>query len=217
MKKRCCIVGAAPIGDYNKILSFVGDQDYFIYCDAGLKHSDFLGFPPDLIVGDFDSYDPNQLSAKFNNVLIETITLPQKKDDTDTVYAAKEGLKRGFNNFVLIGCTGDRLDHSVSNLSLLLFLEENLAHGLMVDEFHTVQIVSRKPAKVSCSFPYFSIFPAGSNAEGITVKNALFPLENANLKASFPLGISNEPLPGKTAEISVKKGKLFLFSVFDRQ
>lgn len=217
MKKRCCIVGAAPIENYNKILSFVDKQDYFIYCDGGLKHYEALGHSPNLIVGDFDSYDPNQLPIDFNGDVAETIILPKKKDDTDTVFAAKEGLKRGYSDFILIGCTGERLDHTVSNLSLLLLLDENLAHGLMVDSFHTVQIVSDHPVKVPCTFPYFSVFPVGDKAEGITVKNAMFPLENATLTASFPLGISNEPLFGQTAEITVKNGKLILFSVFDRQ
>ena len=56
----------------------------------------------------------------------ETIVLPCEKDDTDTVFAVKEALKRGFQDFLLIGVIGGRLDHTLGNVSLLLMLD---AHG----------------------------------------------------------------------------------------
>ena len=51
------IIGAAEIQNYEKIKTHFGNDDYYIYCDAGLKHQEALGVWPDLIIGDFDSYE----------------------------------------------------------------------------------------------------------------------------------------------------------------
>ncbi|MBR0468899.1 MAG: thiamine diphosphokinase, partial [Mogibacterium sp.] len=85
---RCVIVGGAKIRDYERARSYLRGDDYVIYCDSGLSHMEGLGAKPSLIVGDFDSYDDPHLD-------VETITLPVAKDDTDTVYAMREGMKRG--------------------------------------------------------------------------------------------------------------------------
>ncbi len=51
---------------------------------------------------DFDSYENPHLEA-------ETIVLPCEKDDTEAVFAVKAALKRGFQDFLLIGVIGGRL------------------------------------------------------------------------------------------------------------
>ena len=111
--KRCVIVGGADIGNYGFIRQTLRDDDYVIFCDSGLKHLEYLHAKPSLIVGDFDSHDNPRLH-------IETIVLPREKDDTDTVYAVKEAIKRGFDDFLLIGVVGARLDHTLGNVSVLL-------------------------------------------------------------------------------------------------
>ena len=113
--KRCVIVGGADIGRYDRIRACLQADDFYICCDSGLKHREGLGIAPDLIVGDFDSYENPHLEA-------ETIVLPCEKDDTDTVFAVKEALERGFQDFLLIGVIGGRLDHTLGNVSLLLML-----------------------------------------------------------------------------------------------
>ena len=58
--RRCVIVGGADIGDYERVSAYVGEDDYVIYCDSGLKHRANLHRQPNLIVGDFDSHEnPN--------------------------------------------------------------------------------------------------------------------------------------------------------------
>ena len=95
--KRCVIVGAAPIERYDRIRKLIREDDYFIFCDGGLIHREKLGAEPALVIGDFDSAKRSEADG------YEVIELPRKKDDTDTAYAVKEALKRGFEEFLLIG------------------------------------------------------------------------------------------------------------------
>ena len=114
--KRCVIVGGADINNYVFIRDKLCADDYVVFCDSGLKHLEQLQVKPNLIVGDFDSHENPHLD-------VETIVLPCEKDDTDTVFAVKETISRGFDNFLLIGVVGARIDHTLGNVSILLYLD----------------------------------------------------------------------------------------------
>lgn len=205
--KRCVVVGGAKIENYELIRNALGPDDFVIYCDGGLNHKESLGAKPDLIVGDFDSYT-GELTDD------EIIVLPRKKDDTDTVFAVKEALKRGFEDFLLVGVTGQRLDHTIGNLSILLMLDSLHKTAKIIDDCSEMEIVSDKRAFVDDSFSYFSLLNISGTAKGITIKNAEYELENGQITCEYQYGISNEVPKGKTAEISLSKGRLLLIKVY---
>ena len=206
---RCVIIGAAPIKNYERISSYLKKDDFIIVCDAGLNHTEKLNVIPNLIVGDFDS-TKNPESKK-----IETIVLPREKDDTDSVYALKTAFSRGFSDFLFIGMIGDRFDHSLANLSLLLRCHEKNFHALMADDFSDMELVSKNEVEISDTCNFFSLIPISGTAEGITIKDAKFPLENGKITPeNAQLGVSNEVLSGKSAKVSVQKGILLLTKIY---
>lgn len=207
MDRRCVLVCGAEIARFDRILPRLRPDDFFLYCDGGLRHLGALQRKPDLIVGDFDSFSGTLPDA-------ETIALPREKDDTDSVFGAKEAIRRGFSEFLLIGAFGGRLDHTLGNLSLLLYLDGMKKSALALDDFSETEIVSRAPAYVESAFSYFSLLNISGIARGVTVENAKYPLQNASITAEYPYGISNEPLPGKTARITVGEGRLALIRVY---
>lgn len=83
--KTCYIVGAADFapGRFNP-----GPDDLIIAADAGCLHLQRLGIKPGLILGDFDSlgYVPD-----FPDVEV----CPVRKDDTDSMIAARRALSHG--------------------------------------------------------------------------------------------------------------------------
>ncbi|MBQ1576658.1 MAG: thiamine diphosphokinase, partial [Oscillospiraceae bacterium] len=121
-------------------------------------------------------------------------------------------LRRGFRDFLLLGMTGARLDHTLGNLALLRMLEGAGAKALLVDDYSETEIVSGEAA-VADEFPYFSLLPLGGAAKGVCVTDAKFPLRGASLEPDSSLGVSNEPLPGKIAHIRAGEGKLLLVRV----
>lgn len=204
--KRCVVVGGADIGRYDRIRTYLREDDFFICCDSGLKHQKGLGILPNLIVGDFDSHENPCLD-------IETIVLPREKDDTDTAFAVKEALKRGFQDFLLVGIIGGRLDHTLGNVSLLLMLDAQGKSAKALDDYSEMEIVSDMPAYIEDRYPYFSLLNISGLAQGITIRNAKFPLNDAAITCEYQYGISNEILPGMTAEVTVKNGRLLLLKV----
>ena len=204
---RCVIAGGAEIGDYGRVRTFLRESDYLICCDSGLKHAGKLGIRPSLIVGDFDSWERPETD-------IETIVLPREKDDTDTVYAAREAVRRGFGEFLLIGAAGGRFDHTFGNISLLLWLDAMGKKARLLDDYSEMEIVSRAPAEIDGAHPFFSLLNISGTAEGITIRGAKYPLEGGKIDSEYQYGISNEVLPGETATVSVGKGRLLLVKVF---
>ncbi len=206
MMGRCVIVGGANINNYDFIREKLSADDYIIFCDSGLKHMENLRVQPSLIVGDFDSHENPQLD-------VETIVLPCEKDDTDTVYAVKEAIKRGYDNFLLIGVVGARLDHTLGNVSILLYLDSLGKKGCIIDDFSKMEIVSNEPAYIEDSYSFFSLLNISGTAKGITIENAKYPLENGEITCEYQYGISNEVLCGETAKVSVDKGRALLIKV----
>ena len=204
--RRCVIVGGADIGRYDRIRARLREDDFLIYCDSGLRHRAGLGAAPDLIVGDFDSCEDPRLR-------VETITLPREKDDTDTVFAVKEALSRGFQYFLLVGVIGGRLDHTLGNVSLLLMLDAQGKRALALDDCSELEIVSDQPVRIDCRYAYFSLLNISGTARGITVQNAKYPLSDAEITCEYQYGISNEVLPGQPAQVSVREGRLLLVKV----
>ncbi|MDO4731138.1 MAG: thiamine diphosphokinase [Clostridia bacterium] len=204
---RCVIVGGSDINNYKMIKKYIKEDDFFIFCDSGLNHMSEIGAKPSLIVGDFDSCDNPGLD-------IETIVLPCEKDDTDTMFAVKEAVNRGFDDFLLIGVSGKRLDHTLGNLYILLYLDNLKKKAKILDDYSEMEIVSDSAVYINDSFSYFSLINISGLAEGINIENAKYNLDNAKINCEYQYGISNEVFPGKIAKVSVNKGKLLLIKDF---
>ena len=200
---RCVIVGGADIGNYEYIRNILKVDDFVVFCDSGLKHMEPLQVCPGLIVGDFDSHENPQMGT-------ETIVLPCEKDDTDTMYAVKEGVKRGYEDFLLIGVVGGRLDHTLGNVYALLYLDSLGKKGCIIDDCSDMEIVSREPKYIGNEYAFFSLLNISGCAKGITITNAKYLLQDAEISCEYQYGISNEVLPGKIAAVTVKTGKLLL-------
>lgn len=206
MMGRCVIVGGAKIGRYDMLREQLREEDFYIFCDSGLYHQEMLGVEPDLIVGDFDSHENPHAD-------VETIVLPCEKDDTDTVFAVKEALRRGFDDFLLLGVVGGRLDHTLGNVSILLMLDSAGKRARILDDYSEMEIVSRETAHVEDCFLYFSLLNISGITRNVTIRGAKYPLEGAEITSDYQYGISNEVLPGRTAEVSIGEGRALLVKI----
>lgn len=196
---RICVIAASmPPDDL-----YIPPDAYCIAADGGYTHLQSRGIEPDLAVGDFDSlgYVP---------AVREVVRHPVEKDDTDMMLAVREGLRRGFRSFILYGGIGGRLDHTIGNIQTLGFLAQHGARGLLCGEGTAVTILQngalRFPATAAGTV---SVFCFGDAAEGVTERGLYYPLENARMENTLPMGVSNE-FCNRESEVSVQKGKLLV-------
>ena len=209
--KRCVVVSAGIINDYEFIKSLLRKDDFFIFCDGGLRHASLLGVKPDVMIGDFDSCSEDDFKKWSSDCRI--ISLPREKDDTDTFAAVKHALSEGFEDFLLTGTMGLRFDHAFANIGVLLYLDNLHKKALMADDYSLMEIAGNKTVYIDDTCSFFSVLTVDGDAGSVSIKNAKYPLEKAALSSSFQIGVSNEVLPGKTASVSAGQGRVLVVKV----
>ena len=202
--KKCLIFCAA---EFDRLAEAVEGSDYILAADGGLRHLNKLNITPHRIIGDFDSlgYVPEGAQV-----------FPVEKDDTDAMLAARKGLELGFREFRFYGALdGPRLDHTVSNFQTLQFLADHGAKGYLIGRDYIVTVIKEETVEFPAEAEgILSLFCLGPDAEGVTLENLYYPLENGRLTSGFPLGVSNHFVE-KSSKITVKKGSLL--ALWDRK
>lgn len=207
----CVIVSAGKISDYDFLKDLIPQGAPVIAADGGYEHLPFLGIEPMAIVGDFDSLEPGT-PRKY-----PCISYPPEKDDTDTMLAIKLGLERGYEQFIMIGALGGRIDHAFANLTALSFLRNHDAYGVILDDENAVFMLSTgesySPAKddlLRDYDEYISIFPFGAECATVSEEGVKYPLDTYELSADFPLGVSNRITEPEICKITVHAGKILV-------
>lgn len=210
---RCVIIGGVRILDASLLRGEIREDDLIVCCDGGIYNADTLGVTPDLIIGDFDSSEMPDINENDEEDSPEVIILPREKDDTDTMYAVKECLGRGFDDFLLLGVTGGRLDHTLGNVGILLYLQSRGVSARIADELSELCIAADEPVFIENSWSYFSVINISGTARDISITDAKYPLSGAEISCEYQYGISNEVLPGKTAQVSVGDGRALIVKI----
>ncbi len=202
MNAKICYIFAA--GDFSGNLSKNGD-DLIIAADAGYHHLKKIGIEADILLGDFDTIGT---LPEHENI----ISFPPEKDYTDTELAIMEGIKQGFNRFIICGALGGkRLEHTVANLSLAASYSQRGYDITLTDgNYYAKALTDGTFTFTGGERGFVSVFSISGKAEGVSEQNLKYGLENALLDASNPtLCVSNEFI-GKQASISVKHGTVII-------
>ena len=127
-------------GDYN-FCKQDESFDYIICADRGLCHARVLGIMPNLIVGDFDSTNEQDLDYfKEQGVHIETFDT--HKDETDTEIAVSKAIQKGATEVTIYGGLGSRLDHNLANVHLLYkLLRAGIKAGVAINPGTPVSVL----------------------------------------------------------------------------
>lgn len=202
LKSRCVIIGGGDCS-VELLKSNILNSDYIICADSGYDICIKAKIRPDLLIGDFDS-----IKSFASNV--EKITLPVEKDVTDCEAAYNEGVKRGFMDFLILGGTGGRFEHTFANISVMARASREGNTFRIVDYRHNFYSVTNSSIKIPYSpDKQISVFAFGDNAMGVTEKGFHYSIENYTLNPFVPMGISND-IVDDYGEISVEKGTLIV-------
>lgn len=189
-------------------------DDLTIAVDCGYRNAKATGTEPAIVVGDFDSFpdgEPEDVLPKTTEIL----RVPAEKDATDTQLAVGLALERGADEIVIIGGLGGRLDHALSNISLLEDLHASGVHATITDGQSRVRYIRSTSYLLARSqFKYLSLITADETVKGVTLEGCKYSLKNAKLSRRFQYAISNE-IEGNCALITVKKGGLYIIESHD--
>ncbi len=209
-KGNCILIGA---GDLTISQIPIQENDLCIAVDGGYEYCKLLEIVPDYILGDFDSISEKEaenvaeIAKKMND---RVIVLPAEKDDTDMLAAIKLGLSEGYQSFRIYAGMGGRVEHTIANIQCLLYLKEHNAVGYLMDGTGMILVAKEEAISFQDTLEgYLSLFCMGEEAV-VTIENMKYLLKEDKITNSFPIGISNEFLPGKKGKITVHEGAVMM-------
>ena len=199
----CYIVGA---GDFYHPFTPKRD-DLVIAADGGSDTLVREGIRCDLLIGDLDSIGEVPSG-------VELLRHPVKKDETDMHLGYLEGARRGYESFRIYGGTGGREDHTIANISLLLYIRKSGGRATLIGEKNESFVIDCESVEVSgeCG-KHLSLFALFGTARGVYIEGLEYSAENLTLTPEFPLAVSNRFI-GECGKITVKDGTLLVMREF---
>ena len=177
--------------------------DLVIAADSGYKNAIALGEKPSILVGDLDSLKDAPSG-------VELVRLKPEKDVTDTQAAAHIAIEEGATAITFIGGLSGRLDHTMSNLSLLEELSAQNIYAIIDDGANRVRFIRNSSAIIGRShYKYLSVLAADDKVKGVDIDGCKYNLKNAVITRRDQYGVSNE-ITGNCALIAVKKGGIYI-------
>ena len=203
---RCVIVCAGPFRDPMLLASYLLPDDYVIAADGGWQLATLMGITPSILVADFDSMSTPVIADG-----VKVITLPVEKDVTDTAKALEIAYEAGHREFLLLGCTGGRLDHFHATLTVAAVYARKGCEVTLVDEQNEIRLLN--PGNYIfpvCLGEKVSLFAFGGDISDLFVEGMKYTVSDFTLSPFDPLCVSNECIE-EDACISFKEGLLLLY------
>ncbi|MBE6620457.1 MAG: thiamine diphosphokinase [Ruminococcaceae bacterium] len=181
-------------------------DDLIIAADSGLLHAAALGLSPAIVVGDYDSLG----HAPEVDAGVEVITVPAEKDETDTQLAVRVALARGADEIHILGGLSSRLDHTLSNLSILEELANQKVRAMIEDGQNRVRLLRNDSTILPRSgYTYVSLLALDPLVRGVEIDGVKYPLKGAKLTRSLGYAVSNE-ITGNCCFIAVRRGAIWI-------
>ncbi len=204
--------------------------DRIIAADSGLAVCHETGLVPTDILGDFDSLKNRDMLIPYRDMGIPVREFPSRKDYTDTELAVLYArdlwtVDTEENNpddkdsagVWILGATGTRLDHTLSNLGALVTLADCGIPCTILDEHNEIELL--KGPAIRRYHPrnpkdYISLLSLSGTARGIDLTGFSYPMKDGALPPYVSLGISNEIIE-KEATLRLKEGYLLVIRAKD--
>lgn len=190
--KRCVIITGFITGNLKKLIR-IKKNDFIICADKGYAYAKSAKIKPDILIGDFDSLNidlPDDISI---------VHYPSEKDDTDTMLCLKYALDRDFEEIVLIGGIGGRIDHTIANIQAMAYTLDNWQGNdryrkriSMIDDKNWIIMLKNNAISLTGhEGQLLSIASFTNESKKVSTTGLHWNLREATLSNTFPLGVSN--------------------------
>ena len=207
-----CIVaigGDAPDPAWQR---FAAPDATVVAADGGARHVRAVGGHIDVVVGDLDSLDAEEVRA-----IVEAgghvRQHPRHKEETDFELALQFACDhKPITTLLVVGGSGGRIDHYAANLAVLSGTRTRsvVVRAVMGDTFVSV-IRPGIPTELDGSPGDLVTLLAMHGAAGrVATQGLLYPLDHEDLAAGSARGISNVMM-SSVAQVAIETGVLLAF------
>jgi thiamine pyrophosphokinase len=209
MKK--CIIIANGKSPTKKVVQYFFKKGFItiICADGGANSAIKLGIIPDFIIGDLDSITPT-VSKYFNGK--SKFIKYKRQNDTDVEKCLKFVIKEKFDEVILLGVTGDRLDHTICNLGIVLKFYKRIKLSLTAENSYLIPADKSLTIK-SKKGETISIYAFDKKTK-ITSKGLKYQLKNTALPFGVRESTSNVST-SSVVKLSIRGGIIFIIRDFN--
>lgn len=202
MRKKALILGNGDNPGKNAInrLTKMG-FDTIVCADGGADTAKELKVIPQYIIGDLDSVSPKTLKYFDGKT---TVVIYKRQEDTDVEKCIKFIMQKKFTELVLTGCTGSRLDHTLTNISIALKYIDRLRLYL-IHQDSVMQGVTGTVLFKSVPGETISVFGIGKETI-ISSSGLQYPITNQQVSLGEFESQSNVAI-GKKFALNIENGK----------
>lgn len=205
---RAVIIGSGPLRPTRTLQELLSGADLIICADGGLRAARALRITPHVGIGDFDSAGAALLTwARRKKVRL--IAHPREKDRTDTELAVDHALGAGAGEIDLLGVLGARIDHTLANVSLLIHIAGQGKRARILQGRVELFLARTQTSIPGRRGDLVSLIPLSERVAGVTTHGLKYPLQDAALRSTTTLGISNE-ITTPPAVVSARDGWLLV-------
>jgi len=186
--RRAVVLCSGPPPEPGLLHYWLHGAELFVCTDAAGHPYDDLPRTPDVVIGDFDSLAGRLLDGKKGPRYLQVVDQYTTDSEKALLFLADQG----FDEVVLLGAAGWRIDHTLFNCSLLERFSDRMRICLVGEETDTIRVGPGEhhdwdlPEGMG-----FSLVPLTGRATGVTVEGAEYPLLGDTLEVGGPATISN--------------------------
>ncbi len=211
---KAAVFSNGELGEISLLKNMLKGVDYIICADGGLKHLKGLGRIPNLILGDFDSVEP-ELLRYYQQKGVQFEKYPSEKDETDTQIAVNTAVEMGAEQIVITGAIGSRFDHSYANIMLLKLLLNRRVEAVIVHQNNVIRLLKAGTHVLKeKEGTIVSLLPFGGDAVIENMTGFKYTSNEKHFKMDQPIGISNV-IMASTATLIIQSGYLLFCSAWD--
>ena len=202
--KRALILANGQPPDRRLLHRVLASADWFICADGGANTAARYRCTPDLIIGDLDSVTIETLTG-FRNVDVKKL---KEQNSTDLEKALSAVVRKKVPEIIVLGATGGRLDHAISNLSTLAKFSRK-ARIVFLDNSGTFCSINR-----TAEFPFpkgttISLLPL-TRCSGIVTRGLKWNLNDESLELGVRESTRNV-IVSSPAHIKIRQGTMIAY------
>ena len=203
-----CIILANGKPPKKSLITFFQKNGFetLICADGGANSALKMNLFPKVIIGDLDSISSESLEKFIPHSGTKIIQL-KRQNDTDVEKCLKYAINKNYDEVLLTGVIGNRLDHTFCNLGIVLkfFSQLNIsliAESSLLRPYKGNVKLKTNPGEI------ISLYGFDSKTK-ITSSGLKYPLRNVSLPFGEKESTSNV-VTGKTIELKINGGIIFV-------
>ncbi|WP_291651957.1 thiamine diphosphokinase [Clostridium sp.] len=210
---KAIIVSGGKAPSKELLLKEIENSNLIIGADKGCEVLYNYNISPNYILGDFDSANKDIIKAMEVSGC-EKIKYKKEKDFTDTEIAFDLAVEKGAKEIILLGATGTRYDHSLSNLGLMLKALKRSIILKIIDDNNIIFLTDKSMILKGNKGDTISFHAYCESVKNLTICGSKYDLRNYNLYLGDGLTTSNEFI-GNDIKITFDSGILMVLYTKD--